>query len=217
MDKIKKFESELDKYISYYVALDRANQIKTSSNMSNILLLESLQKEMLDKLKEDFKYLGLAFPEQRANETIDNFCIRIFKIYTTDEVKQILIDIEKKHIDNDNGTINYSQIIQEERNIKKLNNSADEIISFTKTFEIVYNSFFDYEDKYQKEIVEAVEIAHTKDIIVDTDNKSKDELYREIIANLTNKKDAMNDAIKSSINIDELNNKVKSIELYRFL
>jgi hypothetical protein len=211
LTKFKKFEIELNRYISYYVALDKANLSNQSSNSEKLLLLNNLQFDLLNNLKKDALRLKYTLRERKPNETIDSYLNFLISEFNTDFAQKYFDDIESKYED-DNGEINYNELLKKELDVKYFNNNIGVLISIAKKYNGYYDNYFEISDDYQIKVIGALDIAKENKIIVGKDGKTEIQVYKEIMNHLSTKKGAKDDIIKNSINIDALLKQVNFLE-----
>lgn len=216
--KINKFETELNRYLTYFSALDRANAANQSSNNDRILLLENLQLELMARLRKEAPKLGYSVPERWANETIDAYFNRVLGNFSYEYVQFYLNRIENRH-KNTRGEINYSNLLQNEPDLKNFSNQMGSLADLSKKFILYYDNFFEIADSYHNRIMEAVELANTNGIIkgrkVNGVEETPKQVYEKISKNLKDKKANRDNGIKDSINISDLKQKIEKIEEFR--
>lgn len=220
LDKLKKFESQLNKYLAYYTTLDKANILNQSSNGDRRVLLENLQLDLLNKLKKDAPRLNLTVPNRKESETMDAYFNRILTTFNYDFSSKHLENLENKY-KNDRGEINYSELLQKEFDAKYYNNNIDQLVELSKKYTLYYENFFEVADNYQHRIIEAVDVAKSNGIIEGKKEKGKDltpaQVYDEIIKNLNEKKTERDNGIRNSINIPELKQKLEMLEEFKLI
>ncbi|TDU40424.1 hypothetical protein BXY82_2472 [Gelidibacter sediminis] len=220
LEKLKKFESQLNKYLAYYTTLDKANILNQSSNGDRRVLLENLQIDLLNKLKKDAPRLNLTVPNRKENETMDAYFNRILTSFNHEFSSKHLVELEQKY-KNDRGEINYSELLQKEIGAKYYNNNIDQLVELSKKYTLYYENFFEVADNYQFRIIEAVNVARSNGIIEGKKEKGKElnpaQVYDEIIKNLNNKKTERDNGIRNSINIPELKQKMELLEEFKLI
>lgn len=218
--KLGKFEGELNKYLVYFSALDKANAINQSSNSDRVVLLENLQLELLAKLKRDSAKLGFSVPDRASNETLDIYFNRVLGRFSNEYVTQYLAQIESKY--RNGGQVNYASLIQNESELKNYSNQVNGTVELAKKFILYYDNFFELADNYHIKVLEALELAHQNNIIQPKkgNNVAPEtplQVYEKITNNLKDKKMTRDNGIKASINIADLRQKIEKVDEFRFL
>ena len=218
--KLGKFESELNKYLVYFSALDKANAINQSSNNDRIVLLENLQLELLGKLKKDAAKLGYNTPDRMSSESLDAYFNRILSSFSKEYVDLYLNQIERKYR-NSAGKINYANLIQNETELKNYSNQVNGTVELAKKFILYYDNFFELADNYHLKVLEALELANKNNIIQakkgNGPTETPQQVYEKITQNLKDKKMIRDNGIKASINIADLKQKIEKVDEFRFL
>ncbi len=220
LEKLHLFESELNKYLSYYTTLDKANILNQTSNGDRRVLLEHLQIDLLNKLKTDTQRLKFPINDRKRNETIDAYFNRVLSAFNTEFSHNHLTDLEAKYR-NSNGDINYSQLLQKELDIKYYNNTINLLVDIAKKYILYYENFFEVADNYQHRIIEAVNLAKGNNIIKAKKDNSREltptQVYDEIINSLKTKKTERDNGIIHSINIPELKQKMAIVKTFKLI
>jgi hypothetical protein len=218
-EKIKKFESELNRYLAYYNALDKANMALQSSNNDRIVMLENLQGEMINKIKKEAPKLGFSIPERNTTETMDAYCNRVLNIFSKDNLEVYLNKVEAKH--RVNREVNYGNLLGQETDLKYYVNHIYTLADLSKKFINYYDNFFDIADNYQMKIIEAVNLANKNGIIKGKKTNGVEEnpaqVFERINYHLRDKKVARDNGIKDSINISDLKQKIEKIDEFRII
>ncbi|WP_089242216.1 hypothetical protein [Belliella buryatensis] len=218
--KLGKFESELNKYLVYFSALDKANAINQSSNNDRIVLLENLQLELLGKLKKDATKLGYNTPDRMSSESLDAYFNRVLSSFSKEYVELYLNQIERKYR-NSAGKINYANLIQNETELKNYSNQVNGTVELAKKFILYYDNFFELADNYHLKVLEALELANKNNIIQakkgNGPTETPQQVYEKITQNLKDKKMIRDNGIKASINIADLKQKIEKVDEFRFL
>jgi hypothetical protein len=216
--KLNRFETELNKYLTYFNALDKANSLNQSSNNDRILLLENLQLELLSKLKKESPKLGFQVPDRKDSETIDAYFNRVLNGFSYDYVQGYLNKVENRY-KNNRREINYSALLQQETDLRYYSNHTNSLVDLSKRFILYYDNFFEIADNYHIRILEAVDLANSNGIIkgrkVNGTEESPKQVYDRINKNLRDKKSARDNGIKDSINISDLKQKLEKIEEFK--
>lgn len=220
LKKLQLFESELNKYLSYYTALDKVNILNQSSNGDRKVLLENLQLDLLNKLKKDAPRLKFTVSDRKENETIDAHFNRILSAFHRDFSNNYLIDLENKY-KNKTGEINYSALLQKELDVKYYNNNINVLVELAKKYLLYYENFFEVADNYQNKIIDAVNLARGNGIIEAKKENGTEltpaQVYKAIIKNLKDKKIERDNGIRNSINISELKQKMETVEEFKLI
>lgn len=219
-NKLNRFETELNKYLTYFSALDRANIANQSSNNDRIVLLENLQLEILSKLKKETPKLGFQVRDRQTNETIDAYFNSILTDFSKDYVESHLKKTENRYR-NTRGEINFARLIQNETELRYYNNHIGGVIDLSKRYIMYYDNFFEIADNYQIKVLEALELANSNGIIKGKKVNGVEEdpslVYARISRNLRDKKSARDNGIKDSINIADLKQKIEKFEEFKVI
>jgi hypothetical protein len=216
--KMSKFENELNRYLVYFSALDKANMANQNSNNDRIVLLENLQLELTSRVKKEAVKLGFSLPERNQNETIDAYSNRILATFNPENIDQYLKKVEQRYGRNSAAT-NYAQLLQNESDLKYYANHISSVVDLSKRFLLYYDNFFEIADQYHIKVIEALELANKNGIIrgkkVNGIEQTPQQLYEGIRKSLTDKKIARDNGIKNSINISDLKQQLERAEEYK--
>lgn len=216
--KLNRFETELNKYLTYFAALDKANAANQSSYNDRILLLENLQLELMSRLKKEAPKLGYQVPDRFNNETIDAYFNRVLNGFSYDYVQLYLTRIETRY-KNNRGEINYSNLLQRETELKNFSTHMGTLADLSKRFIMYYDNFFEIADSYHTRVLEALDLANNNGIIkgrkAGGTEETPKQVYERISKNLKDKKSTRDNGIKDSINISDLRQKIEKIEEFR--
>lgn len=220
LENLKKFEFEINKYISYYTKIDEANITNQNSNNDRKVLIENLQFELIENVKKEAVRLNIIISDQKPNEDIDDYSNRIFaEEFYRELIENYLVGIENKYQTDDQ--IDYSELLLKEWSIKDYNNRLNLLVKLSEEFIVYYDNFFELADNYQTKLIEAIEVAKTNGIIegkkLDNQWLTSEEVYKEIIADLGEKKSDRDKDIKSSIHISELKSLIETIENFTLI
>ncbi|MBS9525009.1 hypothetical protein KIH41_11140 [Litoribacter ruber] len=219
-DRLKKFENELNKYLTYYTALDKANIANQSSTNDRIVMLENLQLELLGKLKKEAPKLGFDIPDRKNSETLDAYFNRVLGGFSKENVEKHIVSLENKYRNN-RGEIQYATLLQQEQNLKHYNAHIFSLVDMSKKFILYYDNFFEIADNYHVKVLEAIALAHRNGIIQGNkvNGQMEDPLfvYEKINFNLKAKKTSRDNGIKDSINIADLKQKIEKVEEFRLM
>ena len=215
-ENIKAFEQDLNRYISYYTTLDKANLINTTNSAQTVGQLEALQLDVLDKMKKDSYKLGLKLRDQRANESIDEYSNYFVGELNSDFIKKRIVEIESKYPSKD-GKINLGELLQMELDIRHVHNNLDYVQDLTSRFVTVHDGYFDAETRYFDAVKNAINVAKANGIIEASGDRTANLVYEDLMRELSQKKLKKDNAIKSSINIKELKDKIDLVEIYKIL
>ncbi len=220
LHKLKQFEIKLNNYISYYAALDKANIQNLSSTSDRRVLLENLQIDLINKLKKDALKLKYTAPKRKEKETIDDYFNRILIEFNKDYSENFLKNLENKY-KNKNNEIDYSMLLKKELDLKYYNNSINVLVEISKKYILYYDNYFEIAENYQNKIIQAVDLARANGIIrsskINGIKQKPEQVYNNIIQNLTTKKRQRDNIIRSSINIQELKQKMESVEEFKII
>lgn len=216
-EKIKEFENELNRYIAYYTTLDRANIINTTSSTQTVAQLETLQLDLLDKFKKDAYKLGYVPRTQRPDESLDDYFNHMTSEFAGDYARKHIGDIEAKYTRPGSEKVNLGELLQTELNIRTVNNNLDYVQDLVNRFVGIHDAYFDMETKYFEQIKNAVNVAKGNGIIQQVGEKPANMVYEDLIRELNQKKGKKDQAIKSSINIKELKERMDAVDVYKIL
>lgn len=215
-DKIKEFEKELQRYTGFYNALDKANLTNATSSSQTVTLLETLQLDVLEKFKKDGQKIGFNPREIRGDETIDDYFNYVMGEFTPELMRKKTTEIEKKYTGKD-GKVNLGELLQSELDVRHVNNNLDYLQSLCNRFVGIHDNYFDLETRYFDQVKQAINVAKGNNIIEAVGEKNAQMVYDDLIKDLTSKKKKKDAAIKSSINIKELKDKIDSVDIYKIL
>ncbi|MDI9858896.1 hypothetical protein [Flectobacillus roseus] len=215
-DKIKEFEKELQRYTGFYNALDKANLTNATSSSQTVTLLETLQLDVLEKFKKDGQKIGFNPREIRGDETIDDYFNYVMGEFTPELMRKKTAEIEKKYTGKD-GKVNLGELLQSELDVRHVNNNLDYLQSLCNRFVGIHDNYFDLETRYFDQVKQAINVAKGNNIIEAVGEKNAQMVYDDLIKDLTSKKKKKDAAIKSSINIKELKDKIDSVDIYKIL
>ncbi|MDI9880835.1 hypothetical protein [Flectobacillus longus] len=215
-DKIKEFEKELQRYTGFYNALDKANLTNATSSSQTVTLLETLQLDVLEKFKKDGQKIGFNPREIRGDETIDDYFNYVMGEFTPELMRKKTTEIEKKYVGKD-GKVNLGELLQSELDVRHVNNNLDYLQSLCNRFVGIHDNYFDLETRYFDQVKQAINVAKGNNIIEAVGEKNAQMVYDDLIKDLTSKKKKKDAAIKSSINIKELKDKIDSVDIYKIL
>lgn len=214
--KIKEFEKELQRYTGFYNTLDKANLTNQNSSAQTVAFLEALQLDVLEKFKKDAQKIGYHPRDIRKEETTDDYFNDLMTEYTADLMKKRIAEIESKYTGKD-GRINLGELLQNELDIRHVNNNLDYLQGLCNRFISINDQYFDLETRYFDQVKQAINVAKGNKIIESVGEKSADMVYNDLLNELGAKKKKKDAAIKSSININELKNKIESVDIYKIL
>jgi hypothetical protein len=152
----------------------------------------------------------------RKEETTDDYFNDLMTEYTADLMKKRIAEIESKYTGKD-GKINLGELLQNELDIRHVNNNLDYLQGLCNRFIGINDQYFDLETRYFDQVKQAINVAKGNKIIEAVGEKSADMVYNDLLNELGAKKKKKDAAIKSSININELKNKIESVDIYKIL
>ena len=215
-DKIKEFEKELQRYTGFYNMLDKANLMNTNSSGQTVTMLEALQLDVLEKFKKDAQKIGYNPREIRNEEPLDDYFNYMISEFSTDFMKKRISEIESKYTQKD-GRTNLGEMLQMELDVRHVNNNLDYVQSLCNRFIAVHDQYFDFENRYFDQVKQAINVAKANNIIEGVGEKPAQMVYEDLMKDLGAKKKKKDSAIKSSINIKELKDKIDSVDIYKIL
>jgi hypothetical protein len=215
-DKIKEFEKELQRYTGFYNMLDKANLMNTNSSGQTVTMLEALQLDVLEKFKKDAQKVGYNPREIHNEEPLDDYFNYMIGEFSTDYMKKRITEIESKYTQKD-GRTNLGEMLQMELDVRHVNNNLDYVQSLCNRFIAVHDQYFDFENRYFEQVKQAINVAKANNIIEGVGEKPAQMVYEDLMKDLGAKKKKKDAAIKSSINIKELKDKIDSVDIYKIL
>ena len=215
-DKIKEFEKELQRYTGFYNMLDKANLMNTNSSGQTVTMLEALQLDVLEKFKKDAQKVGYNPRDIRNDETLDDYFNYMIGKFSPDYMKKRITEIESKYMQKD-GKTNLGEMLQMELDMRHVNNNLDYVQSLCNRFIAVHDQYFDFENRYFDQVKQAINVAKANNIIEGVGEKPAQMVYDDLMKELGAKKKKKDAAIKSSINIKELKDKIDSVDIYKIL
>ena len=215
-DKIKEFEKELQRYTGFYNMLDKANLTNSNSSGQTVTMLEALQLDVLEKFKKDAQKMGYNPRDVRNEEPLDDYFNYMIGEFSTDFMKKRISEIESKYTQKD-GRTNLGEMLQMELDVRHVNNNLDYVQSLCNRFIAVHDQYFDFENRYFDQVKQAINVAKANNIIEGVGEKPAQMVYEDLMKDLGAKKKKKDAAIKSSINIKELKDKIDSVDIYKIL
>jgi hypothetical protein len=215
-DKIKDFEKELQRYTGFYNMLDKSNLMNTNSSGQTVTMLEALQLDLLEKFKKDAQKIGYNPRDIRNDEALDDYFNYMIGEFSSDYMKKRINEIEGKYTNKD-GKTNLSEMLQMELDIRHVNNNLDYVQSLCNRFIGIHDQYFDFENRYFDQVKQAINVAKANNIIEGVGEKPAQMVYEDLMKDLGAKKKKKDAAIKSSINIKELKDKIDSVDIYKIL
>ena len=215
-DKIKEFEKELQRYTGFYNMLDKANLTNSNSSGQTVTMLEALQLDVLEKFKKDAQKVGYNPREIRNEEPLDDYFNYMISEFSPDYMKKRIAEIESKYTEK-NGKTNLGEMLQSELDMRHVNNNLDYVQSLCNRFIAVHDQYFDFENRYFDQVKQAINVAKANNIIEGVGEKPAQMVYEDLMKDLGAKKKKKDSAIKSSINIKELKDKIDSVDIYKIL
>lgn len=215
LEKVQDFERDLKRYLGYYASLDKANMLNQNSSIQTISSLENLQIELLEKLKKDMQKAGINPREQKGDELIDDYYNYLTKEFNTEFTKNNLAQTEQKY--KLNNKVNLAELLNNEQDLRNINNNLDYLQNLAGKYINIYEQYFDVENRYYDQLRGSINIAKANSIIEANGDKSADQVYQDLMKKLGDKKKKKDAAIKSSINIKELKDKMDSVAVYKIL
>lgn len=215
-DKIKEFEKELQRYTGFYNMLDKANLMNANSSSQTVTLLEALQLDLLEKFKKDAQKIGFNPRDIRNEEGLDDYFNYLVGDFSSDYMKKRIADIESKYLQKD-GKTNLGEMLQTELDVRHVNNNLDYVQNLCNRFIGIHDQYFDLESRYFDQVKQAINVAKANNIIEGVGEKPAQMVYEDLMKDLGAKKKKKDAAIKSSINIKELKDKIDSVDIYKIL
>jgi hypothetical protein len=215
LEKVQEFEKDLKRYLSYYASLDKANMLNQNSSVQTISQLEVLQLDLLEKIKKDIQKLGLSPRDQQSDELIDDYFNFLTKGFNPETTKNNLAKTEAKY--RKDAKLNVNDLLNNEQDLRNINNNLDYLQNLSTKYISIYDQYFDVENKYYDALRSSINIAKANSIIEPVGDKTSDQVYQDLMKKLADKKKRKDSAIKSSINVKELKEKLDTIDIYKIL
>lgn len=203
---LNEFEKEVNKYVSYYTALNEGNQKFQYGLNFNKDQLNMLQQNMYDHLLFTASALGLPAPKRNGNEPLGVTLNHYFLTFNQEATKEFFDKLEKKYTKN--GKIDYEQLLRENMSLKEANNQLEDLVMQTKRFENLYNEYFSLVNSYYDKVISALSLAQDNGLADKNIVQQKKQEFSRL------KQEAITD-MKASINIKELENNTDNIK-YRY-
>jgi hypothetical protein len=214
LEKVQEFEKDLKRYLGYYTSLDKANLLNQSSSLQTVNYLETLQLDLLEKIKKDMQKLGNNTREQKQDELIDDYFNYLTKEFNAESAR---LGLQKTELKYKKDKVDLSQLLINEQDLRNINNNLDYLQNLSNRFINIYDQYFDVENKYYEQLRNAINIAKANNIIEPLGDKSADTVYQELMKKLADKKKKKDAAIKSSIDIKDLKEKIDLVNVYKIL
>ncbi len=203
---LNKFEQELNKYVSYYTALNEANKKFKNGLDFNKDQLTMLQQNMFQHLQFTASALGFDPPQKKGGEPIGVTLNSYFLSFNQNNAEKFFDDLEKKYTKN--GKLNYEQLLRENLSLKEANNQLEDLEMQSQRFENLYNEYFSLINSYHNQVNQALDLARENGLADKNIVKQKKQEFDNL------EKQAITD-MKASININELENNTENIK-YRY-
>jgi len=203
---LNEFEKEMNKYVSYYTALNEANQKFQNGLNFNKDQLNMLQQNMYDHLLFTASALKLDPPKAKGGEQLGVTLNHYFLSFNQETTEKFFDKLEKKYTKN--GEIDYEQLLRENMSLKEANNQLEDLEAQTQRFENLYNEYFSLVDTYYNQVNKALTLALTNGVADKNRVKQKQQEFSQL------KQQAISD-MKASIDIKELENNTDNIK-YRY-
>lgn len=202
--KIREFENDLNKYISFYSRFDEANNLMNSSIDKTLPILESLQKKLITLAKTEAQKLNIKIPEKTHNEKFDDYYNRIFsENFTLDAVNIYLDGIEKKYTTSDDIKVDYSSLLSNEKELILFNNNIEKLTNIAAKYFYECDRYFTISTESQNILINSLEIAKSNGIFQEKYQNGKlespEEVYENLIIEMQLKFKKQKDHIKSSL------------------
>jgi hypothetical protein len=196
--------------------LDKANLLNTNSSSQTVTTLEALQLDLLEKFKKDAQKIGYNPRDMRNDEALDDYFNYMISDFSADYMKKRITEIESKYTPKD-GKTNLAEMLQMELDIRHVNNNLDYVQGLCNRFIGIHDQYFDFENRYFDQVKQAINVAKANNIIEGVGERPAQMVYEDLMKELGAKKKKKDAAIKSSINIKELKDKIDSVDIYKIL
>lgn len=205
---LKKFEVELNKYVSYYTALNEGNQKFQYGLSYNKDQLNTLQQNLYNNLAFTASALGFTMPQRNPNEPLGVTLNKFFMNFNQSNVENYFAQLERKYAIPGTDKINYERLLRENMSLKEANNQLEDLVMQTKNFENLYSEYFTMLDNYYGTVISAMNLANTNGLADKAVVQEKQQEFTQL------KNEAISDT-KASIDIGELKNSTDNIK-YRY-
>lgn len=157
---LENFEKQLTRYITYYKALNGADDKFNQELTFKEDQLSSLQSKLYYNLEFIGSPLGVKFPDTTAGRSIGKALDDYFARFTTKDVEQYFNKLETKYtVNNDSIKVDYERLLRDNMRLKEVNNHLESLVFNSKKFENLYNSYLDLIDTYCTQVNAALDIA----------------------------------------------------------
>lgn len=205
---LKDFESQLNKYVAYYTALNEGNQKFQYGLNFNKDQLNMLQQNLYNNLSFTASALGFTMPPRSANDPLGVTLNKFFLTFNQANVENYFAQMEQKYTIQGTDKINYERLLRENMSLKEANNQLEDLVMQTKNFENLYNEYFTMLDNYYGTVINAMNIANTNGLADKAVVQEKQQEFTQL------KNEAVTDT-KTSIDIGEMKNSTDNIK-YRY-
>ncbi|MGH2642405.1 MAG: hypothetical protein ACRDE2_00525 [Chitinophagaceae bacterium] len=205
---LQDFETQLNKYVSYYTALNEGNQKFQYGLNFNKDQLNMLQQNLYNNLAFTASALGFTMPPRNANDPLGVTLNKFFLTFNQVNVESYFDQLEQKYTIPGTDKINYERLLRENMSLKEANNQLEDLVMQTKNFENLYNEYFTMLDNYYGTVISAMNIANTNGLADKSVVQEKQQEFTQL------KNEAVSDT-KTSIDIGELKNSTDNIK-YRY-
>lgn len=156
--KIKSFETALNNYVQYYVALNDGNAGFTYNLANQTQEHGLLQLKFYEQVTFFAKTLDYPIQPKGQNENLDTYFNNLFSFFNRTYIDKLFSDLERNNTTA--GKTNYDAILASNNgNLKEANNRLEEFIGLINQFEFQYNSYFNIYEVYNLKIIKALDIA----------------------------------------------------------
>jgi hypothetical protein len=202
---LKNFEQQLNRYVTYYKALNGADSKFNQELTFREDQLSSLQVKLYYSLEFIGSPLGVEFPDTSEGKPIGEVLDNYFTRFTTEDVVQYFNKLEKKYTSDDQSKINYELLLRDNMRLKEVNNNLESLVLNGKKFENLYNSYLDLIDNY------CTQVSATLDVAGNYEFATQEMVTREKNT-LAGLKVSTTQAIQDSINIKALQTNLDQIK-----
>ncbi|MGY6559419.1 MAG: hypothetical protein ACXIT9_09060 [Nitritalea sp.] len=218
-NKLQQLETDLMRYLHYFSALDRANASHASSQSARIDQVEKIQTELSLRLQQDSQKLGMPLPKREPSENIDDYLNRSMLSFKPDRLDAHFLALENKYRLPD-GRVNYASLLQREEGLKAFHAQASNLVDLGKRFIVSYEAYMEANDRYHRELLDALALAHANKIIqarkINGLEESPEQRYSAIRQQLSQKKALRDQGIRNSINLPDLAWQIERTEELRY-
>ncbi len=207
-ENLSNLKRDLDKYTSYYVRLNNANQTFSSSLNSFKVSNSNLHNKLREFVTKNLVESGFSpkIPQSEADNSASTQLNYLFSVYNRESAYRYMDEIEKKFTDK--GKINYGKILEGNPQLVNMNKRTEEVIGMHKDFEFLFGQYIAMIDKNNQEMLAILDQAAT-DKLSDTP-----QMVTNQIEKLKVEKRKSIEGIQKAINLPRMKTLVEKLDTY---